>query len=61
MLGEEDNKERHAYEGADTPIYRYSVFTDLFEVPADAVPEDALGVDRADEELPHKLPMSHTE
>ena len=29
-------------------------------MPADAVPEDALGVDGADEELPHKPPMTHT-
>ncbi len=54
-------KERYYNKSADTPIYRYSVFTDLFEVPADAVPEDALDVDSADEELPHKLQMAHTE
>ena len=61
MLGEEDTKERYYNKSADTPVYRYSVFTDLFEVPADAVPEDALGVDGADEELPHKLPVAHAE
>ena len=61
MLGEEDTKERYYNKSADTPIYRYSVITDLFEVPADAVPEDALGVYGAEEELPHKLPMAHTE
>ena len=61
MLGEEASKERYYNKSADTPVYRYSVFTDLFELPADAVPEDALGVDSADEELPHKLPMAHTE
>ncbi len=61
MLGEEDTKKRHGYEGTDTPVYRYSVVTNLLEVLADAVPEDALGVDGADEELPHKLPMAHTE
>ncbi len=61
MLGEENTKKRHGYEGADNPVYRYSVVTDLLEVLADAVPEDALGVDGTDEELPHKLPMAHTE
>ncbi len=30
-------------------------------MPADAVPKDALGVDGADEELQHKLPMAHRE
>ena len=61
MLGEEASKERYCNKSADTPIYRYSVVTDLFEVPADAVPEDAFGVDGADEELPHKLPVAHAE
>jgi hypothetical protein len=61
MLGEEASKERYYNKSADNPIYRYSVVTDLLEVPADAVPEDAFGVDRADEELPHKFPMAHAE
>ncbi len=61
MLGDEASKERYYNKSTDTPIYRNSVVTDLLEVPADAVPEDALGVDGADEELPHKLPMAHTE
>ena len=61
MLGEGETKERYYNKSADTPVYRYSVFTDLFEVPADAVPEDVLGVDGADEELPHKISMAHTE
>ncbi len=30
-------------------------------MPADAVPENALGVDGTDEELPHKLPMAQAE
>ncbi len=61
QLGEEDTKKRYYNKSTDNPIYRHSVVTDLFEVPADAVPENALGVDGADEELPHKLPMAHTE
>jgi hypothetical protein len=35
--------------------------TYLLEVPADAVSDDAFGVNNAYEELPHKLPMAHTE
>ena len=61
MLGEKKTSEVYGNEGANTPIYRYSVVTDLIEVPADAVPEDFLGVDGADEELPHKISMAHTE
>ena len=45
MLGEEASKERYYNKSADTPIYRYSVVTDLLEVPADAVPEGVLGDD----------------
>ncbi len=30
-------------------------------MPVDAIPHDVLGVDGADEKLPYKLPVAHTE
>ena len=61
VLGEEASKDRYYNKSADNPIYRHSVVTDLLEVPANAVPEDAFGVDGAQEKLQHKLPVANTE
>ena len=61
MLSNEACNESYCYKRSNTLIYRYSEAKYLFDVRADAVPQDVLGVDGANEELEHKLPMAHTE
>ncbi len=60
-MGEVARQHRQDDEGSDHPVYRLLVETDAPYVPLDAAPQDALGVDGADKELEHKLPMAHTE
>jgi hypothetical protein len=61
VFGKPVQLELQSEDRATFPIESHTPCSNLLNVPVDALPQDALGVDGANEELQHKLPAANTE